>query len=101
MFSVKINTGGVFNISSYILKLTASNPITQNGTFANANSTVEYNGTALQNISVTNITYDRLKINNSAGTSLLGNVTVNDTLSVVLGGLDLNGKILTVSQPDI
>lgn len=97
MHSLSINTGGVFNISNRTLKLTASNPITQSGTFTVTNSSVEYNGTALQTISTTNITYNKLKINNSAGTSLFGNVTVNDSLSVLLGDLDLNGKVLTVS----
>ncbi|MEP7171369.1 MAG: hypothetical protein ABI855_18515, partial [Bacteroidota bacterium] len=67
MSSLNINLGAVFNISNQILKLTESNPITQNGTFTNSNSTVEYDGTVLQTISTVNITYDALKINNAAG----------------------------------
>jgi len=97
MLSVNINTGGLFNISNYVLSLSASNPITQNGAFSNTNSTIEYNGVSTQIISTTNFNYHRLKINNSAGTSLFGNTTVNDTLTVLLGDLNLNGKILTMS----
>jgi hypothetical protein len=97
--SVVINTGSTFNIGSNLVKFTASNPIIQNGIFVNTGSKIEYNGTALQSVSVSNINYYGLRINNSTGATLLGNVTVNDTLSVILGGLNLNGKIITIT-PD-
>ncbi|MEO6695728.1 MAG: hypothetical protein ABIY50_04830 [Ignavibacteria bacterium] len=96
--NVVINTGATFNISSNTVKFTASNPITQNGTFTNTGSKIEYIGTSEQNISAANITYYGLRIINSEGTVLLGNVSVNDTLSVIAGDLDLNGKIITVSS---
>lgn len=96
MQSVNINGGGTFDITNFTLKLTASNPVTQSGTFTVANSNVEYDGTASQNISTANITYDGLRINNAAGTVLTNNVTINDTLAVILGDLDLNGKIITI-----
>ncbi|MEO6695729.1 MAG: hypothetical protein ABIY50_04835, partial [Ignavibacteria bacterium] len=51
MYSVNINLGGTFNISNFILKLTATDPITQQGTFIVTNSTVEYNGAVAQTIS--------------------------------------------------
>ena len=95
MSSVVINSGAAFNIGNNTLKLTASNPIIQNGTFTNAGSKIEYNGTASQSISTLNITYYTLRINNVAGTILTNNITL-DTLNVILGDLDLSGKIITL-----
>ncbi len=97
MHAVTINTGTVFNISNRMLKLTASNPLAVSGTFTATGSTVEYNGSAAQTVSATNITYSSLKINNPSGTSLANNVTVNDSLIIQLGTLDLGTRILTVS----
>jgi hypothetical protein len=97
MQSVTVNAGGAFNLSTFKLSLTASNPISNSGTFNLSTGAVEYNGTSAQSISTTGITYNKLIINNSAGTSLPAAVTVNDTLSVILGDLDLNGQILTIA----
>lgn len=97
MFSVNINTGGTFDISGFTAKFNASNPIIQNGTFTVTNSNVEYNGTASQVISTTNVIYDGLRINNPGNTLLLNNTTVNDTLAVILGDLNLNGRVITIS----
>ena len=97
MHSVNVNSGGIFNLSAFKLSLTASNPIVNSGTFNTSTGTVEYKGTSLQSISTTGITYNRLRINNTAGTTLSGAVTVNDTLSVISGDLNLNGQVLTIS----
>jgi hypothetical protein len=97
MASVTVNAGGTFNVFTYMLSLSSSNPISNSGTFNTTTGTVEYNGTSAQSISTTNITYNKLRINNSAGTSLLNATTVNDSLSVVLGDLNLNGFVLTLS----
>jgi len=98
MQSITINTAGIFNITNSWLKLKASNPIVNSGTFTTTNSTVEFNSNVLQTISTAGITYSKLRSNNSAGTNLAGNVTVNDSLIIQLGTLDLNGKVLTVSS---
>ncbi len=97
MASIIVNGGGTFNVFTYMLSLSSSNPISNSGTFNTTTGTVEYNGTSAQSISTTNITYNKLRINNSAGTSLLNATTVNDSLSVVLGDLNLNGFILTLA----
>jgi len=97
MYSVNVNAGGTFNLSTFKLSLTASNPVVNSGTFNTTAAAIEYNGTSAQSISTTNINYNKLRINNSAGTSLPAAVTVNDTLSVILGDLDLNGQILTIA----
>ncbi|MEZ4690419.1 MAG: hypothetical protein R3A12_09650 [Ignavibacteria bacterium] len=96
--SININAGGTYNISNYKVSFTASNPITQNGTFITTNSKVEYNGTALQTVSTANIVYGGLIINDTAGANMSGNVTVNDTLSLMQGDLNLNGQIITLSS---
>jgi len=91
MHSVTVNAGGTFNLSTFKLSVTASNPIVNSGTFNTTTAAVEYNGTSAQSISTTNITYNKLRINNSAGTSLSNAVTVNDSLTVISGDLNLNG----------
>ena len=96
--SVVINTGSTFNIGSNTVKFSASNPIIQNGTFTNAGSRIEYNGTALQSVSTANINYYILRINNPAGATLLGDITIPDSLRVILGDLNLNGKIITLTS---
>ncbi|MBK8550213.1 MAG: hypothetical protein IPL53_03810 [Ignavibacteria bacterium] len=98
-WNMTINAGGAFDISNRNVGFTASNPIAQNGTFTTTNSEIIYNGTALQTISTTNIIYSGLKLNNSAGATLSNNITIPDTLAVILGDLNLNGKIITIT-PD-
>jgi len=95
--SVNINAGGTFNISNYKIAFNATNPIIQNGTFTTTNSKIEYNGTGLQIISTANINYQKLKINNPANVLLTANVTVNDSLAVVLGDMNISTNILTLS----
>ncbi|HMR40871.1 MAG TPA: hypothetical protein PKA90_10625, partial [Ignavibacteria bacterium] len=97
MHSVIINAGAIFNISNRWLKLTASNPIIATGTFTSTGSKIEYNGTVLQTVSTTNISYHGLRINNPAGAILSANITIPDTLAVILGDLNLNAKIITLT----
>lgn len=99
MANVNINSGASFDISNFKLKLTASNPINQNGSFIGGNSKVEYNGTAIQTISTANINYNGLIINNNAGAILSGNTIIPDTLNLNLGDLNLNGNNITFT-PD-
>ena len=97
MYSLTVYSGGAFNLLSYKLSLAASNPIDNSGTFNTSTGMVEYNGTSAQSLSTTNVTYNKLRINNSAGAYLPGSFTVNDTLSVILGDLNLNGFVLTLA----
>ncbi|MEZ4690420.1 MAG: hypothetical protein R3A12_09655 [Ignavibacteria bacterium] len=97
MYSIEISPVGVFNISNRRLGFAASDPIVNNGTFTTTNSDIEYNGTALQYISYLNIIYSGLRVNNPAGTRLLGDITISDTLAVILGDLNLSGKIITIT----
>ncbi|MCY7362515.1 MAG: hypothetical protein LH629_10700 [Ignavibacteria bacterium] len=98
MHSININSGATFNISNRWLKLTTSNPIIATGTFTSAGSKIEYNGTILQSVSTTNINYNGLRINNPAGATLLGNINIPDTLSLISGDLNLNRRIVTLTS---
>jgi hypothetical protein len=101
MLSLSINTGASFNITGRVLKLSGGSPISQSGTFTQTNAMVEYNGTTAQTVSVTNITYNKLKLNNSAGASLAGNLTVNDSLIIQSGILNISTRILTLSPTSV
>lgn len=97
MYSIDISPTGVFDISNRRLGFAASDPILNNGTFITTNSDIEYNGTTLQYISYLNVIYYGLKVNNPAGTRLIEDITIPDTLAVILGDLNLNGKIITIT----
>lgn len=94
--SVNINAGGSMDISNRYIKFSASDPVIQNGTFNTTNSDIEYNGTTFQIISANNISYSGLKVNNASGTRIDNNITIPDTLDIILGDLNLNGKIITL-----
>ncbi len=97
-FSMLVNTGTSFNIGSNHAKFSAPTPLTVNGTFTNTNSKIEYNGTIMQTVPTTNINYYTLRINNAAGAILSNNILIPDSLNIILGDLDLNGKIITISS---
>lgn len=97
MHGVTVNSGGTFNLSTFKLSLKASNPISNSGTFNTTRGTVEYNGTSLQSISGTNVNYNKLRINNNSGTNLITGTAVNDTMSVIVGDVNLNAQVLTIS----
>ena len=79
---------------------------TGTGTYYIGTSTVEFNGSSAQSIPALSVAsganYNNLTLNNSAGASLAGNVSLKDALSIDSGTLDVNGKDLillsTVSQ---
>ncbi|HMS35395.1 MAG TPA: hypothetical protein PKC91_15040 [Ignavibacteria bacterium] len=97
-FSMVVNTGTSFNIGSNYVKFSATTPLTVNGTFTNTNSKIEYNGTIMQTVPTINVNYYTLRINNPASAILSGNISIPDSLNIILGDLDLNGKIITISS---
>ena len=98
MFSVIINAGGTFDITSYTLKLSQNGiPLTNNGTFTTALSTVEYNGVAAQTVAVLNVEYYSLSINNPAGVNITAPKTIPGTLSI-LDGVFTNGANITMGD---
>ncbi|MBK6876056.1 MAG: hypothetical protein IPG99_06255 [Ignavibacteria bacterium] len=61
------------------------------------NSTIEYNGTTSQGLTTTNVNYKNIIIDNPAGVSLRGNLTLNDTISLISGDLNIFSNTLTLS----
>ena len=89
--NITLNSGSNFNLSGYKAAVNGvGTTISNSGNLVMTNSTVEYNGSSAQVISTTNITYKNLYINNPAGTTLSsGTLTVNDTLKMISGTLNL------------
>ncbi len=79
--------------NSGIFKISGS--FTQNGTFTPSTSTVEYNGTATQN--VRSATYNNFIISGSGIKTLTGNTNINGTLTLTAGSLAINGNTLTIN----
>jgi hypothetical protein len=92
---LNVNTGAALDIGSNTLKMTGAGlPITMNGGFINTAGTIEYNGTAAQNMVHTGIDYVNLNINNPAGVTVGQNFTIYGLLNVLNGDLNLNGKVI-------
>jgi hypothetical protein len=96
LYSVLVNTGTTFNIGSNSVKFSAQTPLTVNGTFNNTDSKMEFNGTLLQTLPF-NISYYILRVNNPNGAIIFGSISIADTLSIILGDLDLFGNVVTIS----
>ena len=92
---LNVNTGAALDIGSNTLKMTGAGlPIIMNGGFINTAGTIEYNGTAAQNMVHTGIDYVNLNINNPAGVTVGQNFTIYGLLNVLNGDLKLNGKVI-------
>src|SRR5262249_36997333 len=61
-------------------------------------STIEFNGASAQSLPAGFTTYDSLSVNNAAGISLGGNVTVNSTLTFTNGNITTSTNVLSVSS---
>lgn len=94
-----INAGSTFDINQGVLKLNGGGtPISVGGAIVTTESTIEYNGTTNQNFPQPNINYENVTINDSAGVTLTENITVPGLISIVKGDLNLNGRIITLSE---
>lgn len=94
---LQINSGAIFNILSYTLKLSGSGSSLSNaGSFLILNGSIEYNGTSPQIISAVNINYANLKINNAAGVIMNTDFSISGLLSISNGDLNLNGYDITL-----
>jgi hypothetical protein len=123
MGALQVNSGGSITITNTTLSLNgpgAALVVQGGGTFTPAargdgesgspatppgggidsvGSTVVYNGTSAQ--TGPGITYSSLTINNSAGVTLMGDSTVNGTLTLTAGDLNMGGAgQFTLTQPN-
>jgi len=93
-----VNYGATITLNSSSV-LTVSGNFTNNGTLsASSSSTVAFNGTSGQTLSGSAFdTFDNLTINKNSGELTLGTLaTVNTTLTMTKGNVNLNGSPLTL-----
>ena len=94
-----INAGSTFDLNKKTLKLNGSGtPISVGGAIVTAESTIEYNSTAAQNFPQPYINYVNVTINDSSGVTLVDNITIPGMISILKGDLNLNGRIITLSE---
>ncbi len=94
--NLTINTGASVSIASNILNLKGDLIISPTGFFVHYGGVLELSGTSVQ--SIPDITCYDLKINNSAGVVISGDVMVNHNLNLASGILSTGGNIITVSN---
>lgn len=100
IFNLRIDSGGTFDISNQILKISGigTESIANNGSFITTGSTIEFNRqNSYQFFPVSNINYNNVHINNPNGVFLSGHVTLPALLTLSDGNLDLNGFIITLT----
>ena len=98
--NVNVNSGSTLRFDYFFpiystVKFLSSDPIVNSGTINQTKGIIEYAGSAGQVISA--MTYRSLKINNPGGTQAGNNFNVTDSLKIVSGDLDLNGKEITLN----
>ncbi|MBK8550197.1 MAG: hypothetical protein IPL53_03730 [Ignavibacteria bacterium] len=92
-----VNTGSTFDITSRTLRLNGAGiPIAANGSIVTSGSTIEYNGTAVQNFPQPNINYINVRINDTAGVTLVENISIPGLITIANGDLNLNGRVITL-----
>lgn len=95
---IVISSGGTLNLNGYKASFNSSgSPISNSGTLNTTNSTIEFNGTSGQTLS-NGVTYRNVTINNTAGVNITSTITVNDTLFIQTGFLNLNSNNLVLSS---
>jgi hypothetical protein len=94
--TLTVSSGRTLNVTSALINngtLNIAGSFTF-GTFT-ANGTVNFTGTATQNIPA--VSYNNLTVNNAAGASLTGNTIINGTLTLTNGILGTGTNTLTFS----
>ena len=97
-----LGSSGTINMTSGgILKIGGSFTAPTIGTFTPGIGTIEYNGASGQTVlsfsALGNQAYNNLTINNSAGSSLGGAITINGAYTPTAGSLRLAGQTLTLA----
>jgi len=95
---ISVIAGGTFNLNGYKASFNSSgSPIANNGTLNTTNSTIEFNGTSGQTLS-SGVNYRNVIINNTAGVITTTAITINDTLYIQSGFLNLTTNNLLLNS---
>ncbi|HAY33889.1 MAG TPA: hypothetical protein PK536_11040 [Ignavibacteria bacterium] len=102
--SVNVNSGSTLRFDYFaplwsIVKFKASNPIVISGTMNQNRGIIEYAGGPGQVITALN--YRSLRINNPGGVIAGNNFNVTDSLTIISGDIDLNGREITLDAAAI
>ncbi|MEI6509078.1 MAG: T9SS type A sorting domain-containing protein, partial [Bacteroidota bacterium] len=93
--NITIQTGATLSLN-VTAQFSLYGNMTNNGTFTNNSAQLIYVGSAVQTMN--SGTYTKVQINNAAGVNLGGNVTINDSLILVSGKLNLGSNNLTLGN---
>ncbi|MFI5221523.1 MAG: T9SS type A sorting domain-containing protein, partial [Bacteroidia bacterium] len=92
--NLTINSGASLMLNNSSSNLSIYGSFVNNGTMNNTNGIVTFTGSSAQTIPST--TFNKIVINNSSGVSLSGNITLNDSLILNNGKLNLGNYNLTL-----
>lgn len=92
--NLSIGTGAVLTLNNTASHLTIAGTYSTSGTLTHTAGEIELAGSANQSIPVG--TYNRLIINNAAGATLTGNITLNQSLVLTSGSVTLGANNLTL-----
>lgn len=94
--NLSIGAGASLSIAANTLNMKGNLTITPTGFYVHYGGTLELNGTTPQ--SIPDISCYNLKINNSAGVVITGDVTVTNVLNLFNGKISTGGSIITISN---
>ena len=94
---LKINTGATFETGAF--DHTVGGNFDNSGTFTSSSGQIiTMSGSSAQSIlGTTATTFEKLTINNSAGVNIYTDVTVNNTLTLTIGNLNVGATTLTIN----
>lgn len=96
---VVISSGATLTLGAFGGDLNIGGDFTNNGTFNCNDRAVTFNGTSAQNIGGSgSITIDYMTLNNSAGLTLNQNLSIDNSLTLTSGDINLNGKDITLGS---
>lgn len=93
--NLTVSSGGSLTMNAASSYLSVGGTFTNSGTLTLNSGTVALIGTAAQTVPAGS--YNDLAIQNPAGVSIAGNVTINDTLRLLAGSLQLGSSDLTMA----
>ncbi len=94
--NLTIQTGATLTLNASTSQLSIFGAITNSGTFSNSNGKIVLSGTSVQTLPTG--TYAKVQLNNTASVNLGGAATLNDSLILINGKLNLGTNNLTLGN---